>query len=205
MRLVVRDLVRSFGGWRAFGPVSFEVDRGRVLGVAGGNGSGKTTLLKILAGLVRETSGSALLERPGAPAAAPRDAADAIGWCAPDLSLYGDLTAAENLDFFSRVAGRARSLSEVEDRLARVGLDPARVRATPLRALSTGQRQRVKLAFAVLKDPPLLLLDEPGSNLDAAGRDAVASVVAAHRTVGTVVLASNDAGDLALSDERVTL
>lgn len=205
MRLVVKDLVRGFGGRRVVGPLSFEAGPGRVVGVAGGNGSGKTTLLRVLAGLLRPTSGDVTLERPGELPVQPRDAPCAIGWCAPDLALYGELTAAENLSFFARVSGRPLPPAAIDRRIAAVGLDPSRVGAAPLRALSTGQRQRVKLAFAVLKDPPVLLLDEPGSNLDGAGRAVVAAIVCEQRARGLVVLASNDPTELALADETVKL
>ncbi len=202
--LVAENLTRSFGGRRIVGPLSFRVPPGRVLGVAGPNGSGKTTLVKTLAGLLRPTTGRVLLDGGGG-LRPPRDAADAIGWVAPDLALYGELTAAENLRFFARLHGRPAPASWADEAIARVGLDPGRIAATPLRALSTGQRQRIKLVYATLHEPAVLLLDEPGSNLDEAGRAVVARIVAEQRTRGAAVVASHDAADLALSDERVTL
>ncbi len=202
--LVAENLTRSFGGRRIVGPLSFRVPPGRVLGVAGPNGSGQTTLVKTLAGLLRPTTGRVLLDGGGG-LRPPRDAADAIGWVAPDLALYGELTAAENLRFFARLHGRPVPASWADEAIARVGLDPGRIAATPLRALSTGQRQRIKLVYATLHEPAVLLLDEPGSNLDEAGRAVVARIVAEQRTRGAAVVASNDAADLALSDERVTL
>ncbi len=205
MRLVAENVSRSFGPRRVFGPLSFAMEPGRVLGVAGANGSGKTTLVKVLAGLLRPSSGSVRLEDPAGARLPVREAAGAIGWCAPDLSLYGELTPAENLQFFARVAGRPRTTGEIDGRLAFVGLDPKRLRSTRTRFLSTGQRQRLKLAYSVLSSPAVLLLDEPGSNLDEAGHRAVAAIVAGQRERGSVVLATNDPAELALSDERVTL
>lgn len=205
VRLVAEKLCRSFGPRRVFGPLTFATEPGRVLGVAGANGSGKTTLVKVLAGLLRPSAGSVRLEGPAGARLSVREAAGTIGWCAPDLSLYGELTPAENLDFFARVAGRPRTRDEIDGRIALVGLDPRRLRAIRTRFLSTGQRQRLKLAYAVLSDPAVLLLDEPGSNLDEAGHRAVAAIVAGQRERGSVVLATNDPAELALSDERVTL
>ena len=204
MRLVAEKLCRSFGPRRIFGPLSFATEPGRVLGIAGANGSGKTTLVKTLVGLIRPSSGSAWLEEGGARLPV-REAHGRIGWCAPDLSLYGELTPAENLEFFARVAGRPIPRAGAEERIAAVGLDPKRLRATRTRFLSTGQRQRVKLAYTVLSDPAVLFLDEPGSNLDEAGHRAVAEIVVAQRARGSVVLATNDPAELALADERVTL
>jgi ABC-type multidrug transport system ATPase subunit len=204
VQLVAENLTRSFGGRLIVGPLSFAVEPGRVLAVAGQNGSGKTTLVKVLAGLLRPSSGHVFLSRDGVRTP-PRDASWALGWVAPDLSLYAELTAAENLCFFARLHGRSAGPGWAEERISAVGLDPSRISAHPLRALSTGQRQRVKLAFATLHEPAVLFLDEPSSNLDDAGRGVVAKVVAGQRARGLCVVASNDPGDLALADERITL
>jgi heme exporter protein A len=204
VQLIVENLTRSFGSRRIVGPLSFSLEPGRVLAVAGQNGSGKTTLVRVLAGLLRPSSGDVFLARDGARTP-PRDAPWAIGWVAPDLSLYAELTAAENLRFFARLHGRPAGAGWAEERIAGAGLDPARIAAHPLRALSTGQRQRVKLAFATLHEPAVLFLDEPSSNLDDAGRGIVAKVVGEQRERGLCVVASNDPGDLALADERITL
>jgi len=206
MRLVAENLSRFFGR-RAFGPVSFSVETGRVLGVAGENGSGKTTLLKTLAGLIRPSGGYAkiFLDGEEGDGHEPRDLPWCIGWVAPDLALYGELTAEENLTFFERVRGLAPTPGRARALLEGVGLPPESHSKKPLSSLSTGQRQRVKLAFATLHAPDLLLLDEPGANLDEAGRSIVQKVVAGQRLRGISVIASNDPRDLALSDERVTL
>jgi heme exporter protein A len=207
VRLVAESLSRSFGR-RAFGPVSFAVEAGRVLGVAGENGSGKTTLLKTLAGLIRPSAGSAKIFLESGESEGghdPRDVPWCIGWVAPDLALYGELTAEENLIFFERVRGLAPSPGLARVLLEGVGLPPESHSKKSLSSLSTGQRQRVKLAFATLHEPDLLLLDEPGANLDEAGRSVVEKVVAAQRCRGITVIASNDPRDLALADERVSL
>jgi heme exporter protein A len=206
VRLVVQRLSRSYGPRRIFGPLSFAVEAGEVLGVAGSNGSGKTTLLRTLAGLIRPTSGSVTFEgitpAGGVP---PREAFHAIGWAAPDLALYGELTPAENLAFFAEVSGHDPSPAAVEGHLTRVGLDPERGRTVATRSLSTGQRQRLKLAFATLKRPAVLYLDEPGSNLDEAGHQVVARVVAEQRGHGLAIVASNDPRDLSLADRTISL
>jgi len=202
--LVAENLTRSFGRRLIVGPLSFRVAPGTVFGVAGPNGSGKTTLVKTLAGLLRPSSGIVFLDA-GGTRRAPRDASESIGWVAPDLALYGELTASENLRFFARLHGRPAGAEWADAALAGVGLDPRRIAATPLRALSTGQRQRVKLVYATLHEPAVLFLDEPSSNLDEAGRAVVARFIEEQRARGVAVVASNDPGDLALASERVTL
>lgn len=208
MRLVVDGLTRSYGARRIFGPLSFEVPEGTVLGVAGSNGSGKTTLLKTLSGLIRPSGGSTKIflesESTGA-GQEPRDVPWCIGWVAPDLALYGELTAEENLTFFQSVHGLPASPGRARALLEGVGLSESSHSKKSLSSLSTGQRQRVKLAYATLHDPAVLFLDEPSSNLDADGVEVVARVVAAQRSRGIAIIASNDPRDLALADETVSL
>ncbi len=204
MRLVADSLSRSFGTRKIIGPLSFTLESGRVLGVAGENGSGKTTLLRVLAGLIRPTGGNVVFEENG-ETFVPREAAPFLGWCAPDLSLYGELTAEENLDFFERVRGLAPTPERARALLKGVGLPPESHSQKSLSSLSTGQRQRVKLAYATLHAPGVLLLDEPGANLDEAGRAVVQKVVAEQRARGIAIIASNDPRDLALADETLSL
>lgn len=194
-------LSKSFGGPPLFSDLSFVAEKG-LTAVTGPNGSGKTTLVKILAGLARPTGGSVRVRRDGQELDG-RGRQLALGWAGPDLAFYEDLTAAENLRFFQRAAGTDSSEREQEARLARVGLTQTAGRRAG--ELSTGMRQRLRIAFALLFDPPLLLLDEPLSGLDAGGRERVLEIVAEKRKVGAVVLASAEARDFAMPDREIRL
>ncbi len=208
MRLVAANLTRAFGRRKVIGPLTFEVESGAVLGIAGQNGSGKTTLLRTLAGLIRPTAGSAKIFLEGENADGghePRDVPWCIGWVAPDLALYGELTADENLTFFQSVHGLPSSPGRARARLEAVGLPESSYSKKSLSSLSTGQRQRVKLACATLHDPVLLLLDEPGANLDEAGRAVVQKLVTEQRARGIAIVASNDPRDLSMTDRRIEL
>ena len=193
-RIEAIGLSKSFAGTPLFADVSFAVGAG-VLAVIGPNGSGKSTLLKIIAGLLRPTSGSVRVEADGRALAAG-DARTAIGWSAPDLSFYPELDAGENLAFFRRAAGFPAG--DVRARLEAVGLAEAR---QPVEHFSTGMKQRLRIAFANLLDPPILILDEPMSGLDSGGRAAAQRLVASARSRGPVLLASTDLADLPDADQ----
>jgi heme exporter protein A len=198
LTLDVINLCRRFGRHRVLDRLSFQVQPGEVVGITGPNGSGKSTLLQLLAGLQRPTSGRVVYL--GEREFTPREARSRLGFASPDLALYDSLSAAENLEFFARWRGIAADVPEL---LARVGLPPAR--REPLAAYSTGMRQRVKLAWALMHRPECLLLDEPGANLDADGRALVASIVDEWKRTGWVVLASNDPEELSLADRTIAL
>lgn len=194
-RIEATGLTKSFSGPPLFSDVSFTLDSG-VLAVTGANGTGKTTLLKILAGLIRPTSGSVRVERDGREFSADERRVG-VGWSGPDLFFYPELTAAENLTFFRRVAGFAEP-GDIASRLAAVGLGSAR---GAVEHFSTGMKQRLRIAFTFLLDPAVVLLDEPLSGLDAQGREAVAQFVAAAGRRGPVLLAGTDLSELPPPDQ----
>ncbi len=173
-----------------------------LVAIAGHNGSGKTTLLKILASLLRPGTGTVRITRAGRELSGDARRL-AVGWAGPDLAMYDDFSARENLAFFLRAAGRAIDWESIADRLDFVGLSDAADKH--IRAFSTGMKQRLKLAFSVLFDPPILLLDEPMLGLDTDGRAAVERILENRRRAGVVVLASNDPRDFAGADEVITL
>lgn len=200
--IAAENLSKSFSGRALFSGLSFSAPRG-LTAVAGRNGSGKTTLLKILAGLLRPTSGRVRFEAEAGALDSPSGRRLAIGWAGPDLQLYGTLDALENLRFFRRAAGRPGDDRDLERRLMAVGLAEAARRR--VEEYSTGMKQRLRIAFATLFDPPALLLDEPMAGLDVEGREIVRRAVAAARERGPVLLASNDERDFERPDRRIDL
>jgi len=199
--LEARDLSKSFAGPPLFTALSFRVEKG-LFAVAGRNGSGKTTLIKILAALLRPGSGAVRVERAGRELLG-EERRLAVGWAGPDLAFYEDFTAEENLSFFRRVTGLPATPGDMRRRLAQVGL--AEVAARRVRAFSSGMKQRLRIAFALLFDAPILLLDEPMAGLDAEGRAMVEGIVSGRRRQGVVVLASNDSRDFAGPDRVIEL
>lgn len=201
--IAAESLEKSFSGTRLFADLSFSASRGLVA-VAGKNGSGKTTLLKILAGLARPTTGRVLLETQGAAPLTGSARRLAVGWAGPDLALYGELTAVENLGFFRTAAGRDADPADLARRLSDAGLAEEAMRR-PVAEYSTGMKQRLRIAFATLFDPPVLVLDEPMAGLDLEGRETVHRAIAAARERGPVIVASNDERDFVQPERRIEL
>jgi ABC-type multidrug transport system ATPase subunit len=200
--LEARDLSKSFAGPPLFTALSFRLEKG-LLAVAGRNGSGKTTLLKILASLARPESGAVSVVQDGRELSG-EERRLAVGWAGPDLAFYEDFTAEENLTFFRRAAGLPAQAGDLARRLEEVVLaGPALSRRVG--EFSTGMRQRLRLAFAVLFDPPILLLDEPTLGLDAEGQAAADRLIAAQRDRGAVIVASNNERDFLAPELRIEL
>jgi heme exporter protein A len=195
--LTVEGLAADYGARRVFADVSLEVCAGETLVVSGHNGSGKSTFLRLLAGLQRPEAGQ-ITYRTGDERYGPYGAGHLIGWVAPDLMLYRDLTARENLRFFADVRRVSLSDAAIEGLLERVGLGG---RADDLlSAYSSGMAQRLRYAYALLHRPPVLLLDEPTVTLDERGAEVVDSVIAEQRRHGLAVIATNDPRELRYGD-----
>jgi len=165
------------------------VTSGECLVVTGPNGSGKSTLLALIAGLLAPDEGEIRVEIEGRrmePASSRRH----IGLVSPDLTLYEELTALENLEFLARVRSLAWSRLEGEALLERVGLQ-GRGRDL-VGTYSSGMRVRLKYCCALQSRPSLLLLDEPTAMLDAGGAGMVEELVGEQKQRGVLVLATND-------------
>jgi ABC-2 type transport system ATP-binding protein len=166
----VRDVTRTFGSFVAADRVSFDVPRGRIFGFLGPNGSGKSTTIRMLAGLLAPTSGR-VTGFGGLDVTRDTERwKQRLGYMSQKFSLYLDLTVRENLGFFGAIYGLQKSVvsRRVADLAGRLKFEALLGSMTS--ALSTGQRQRVALAAALLHEPELLFLDEPTGGVDPRGR-----------------------------------
>jgi ABC-2 type transport system ATP-binding protein len=170
---------------KALRDLSLAVCSGEVLGVIGPNGAGKSTTLKILLGFVRYDSGQVTLA--GLPPTAP-EAHSRLGYLPENPCLYDRLTITEQLRFAARVTGL--SSSEARIRIGQV-LERVDLRAAatiPIRKFSKGMTQRAALAYALLHDPDILILDEPMSGLDPLGREMVVDIIREYRSRRKTIL-----------------
>jgi heme exporter protein A len=182
--------------------LAFAFEGPGTVAVTGVNGSGKSTLLRILAGLLPPSAGSTSVRVDGREVRS-RDRRTVLGLATPELAFYEEFTASENLVFAGETRGLASPARAAAEALEQVGLSPrAHDRVS---SFSSGMKQRLRIAFALLHQPPLLLLDEPGSHLDDAGRDVVRAVVARQASRGLVLLATNDAQEVQLAGARLEL
>jgi heme exporter protein A len=182
--------------------LSFAFEGPGLVAVTGPNGSGKSTLLRILAGLLRPSGGSTTVSFEGRelPRALRRTH---TGLASPELSFYDELSGEENLAFAAEARGTPAPSSVARAALERVGL--ARRGRDRVAGYSSGMKQRLRLAFALLHEPPLLLLDEPASHLDDEGRAAADRAVREAAARGLVLVATNDPEEVRLAGQRLAL
>lgn len=188
--VVATDMLsRSFGRRKAVDGITLTINSGEILALFGPNGAGKTTLLRLLAGLLKPTSGSARIggvNLPGGPSVRRR-----VGIVSHHTLLYDALTARENVEFAARLYGVKDFRSASERALERMRiLDRA---DTPVRVLSRGLRQRVSVARATVHEPQVILADEPFTGLDILGATALSELLKSLRDSGaTIVLVTHN-------------
>lgn len=184
---------RRFGRKRVLRGIDLTVEPGTSLVLTGANGAGKTTLLRIVATLLRPSSGDGRVDGRSLATDGERIRAGTAYVSARGF-VYDDLTAAENLGFAGRLAGHPVGSGTVDTLLATVGL--ARAADQTVRTFSTGMRRRLALATLQLRPLHLALLDEPYAGLDTEGIALVDRMVEQLLAAGTtVILASHQSGE----------
>jgi heme ABC exporter ATP-binding subunit CcmA len=181
--LAFSDVSRHFGRRRVLNRVSCQLRAGEIVALLGPNGAGKSTLLSIAATLLDPSSGQVLYGDGGVASGA--ELRGRIGVLGHDLSIYPELSAAENLTFFARAYAVTDVSRAVAAALARAGLEG---RDDPVGQFSRGMRQRLALERALLHKPRLVLLDEPFTGLDDAATAALRTRLADLRGDGCIVL-----------------
>jgi ABC-2 type transport system ATP-binding protein len=168
--ILIRDLTRYFGSFKAVDRLTFSVRRGEIFGLLGANGAGKTTTFRMLSGLLLPSSGELLIDGQNVLGSEVSEIRRRLGYMSQKFSLYSQLTVTQNLTFFTSAYGL--SGKKQKDRIAQIEeffeLVPYRQESAGL--LPLGFRQRLALAAALAHEPSILLLDEPTSGVDPVAR-----------------------------------
>lgn len=180
--IVAQDLRKHYGEIKAVDGVSFEVQRGEIMGMLGPNGAGKTTTVEILEGLRKPDSGQAIVLGIDA-ARQPERLKQRIGVQLQSAALYPNLTVSELLDLFGAFYTRRRPTQDLIE-----ALDLGERRDAQTKVLSGGQRQRLSVALALVNEPELIFLDEPTTGMDPQARRSLWDLVNGLRERGTTVL-----------------
>ncbi|MBE8950551.1 MAG: ABC transporter ATP-binding protein [Quinella sp. 3Q1] len=192
--IVFDDVSLSFGRQELFKNISLNLRGGKVIGVTGANGAGKSTFLKLAGKIIRPDSGAVNF---------PAD--KKIAAVAPEMKIYDNLTAQENLFFFAKLRGKTLSAEKIYELGERVGLDLKTFGNVRAENFSTGMRQRLKFAILLSVDADIWLLDEPTANLDDDGREKFFREIQAAKPDKIILLATNDRAEENICDEIIKL
>ncbi len=200
MELTANRIIKRFGHFLVLKNVSLTVHSGSAVAITGPNGSGKTTLVKILCNLMAPTRGEVIYQKDGKKIER-ENIFQYIGLVGPYLQLYQELSAQENIDFFARM----RNLKNYSDRVTQLMelFNLAGRERDAVKTYSSGMQQRLKYVCALLHEPEVLFVDEPRSNLDQKGIEAVYSVLREQKKDRILVISTNDQEDLALADQII--
>jgi heme exporter protein A len=201
-QLTATELSHRFGARRVFADIGFDVTTGRSIVVTGPNGSGKSTLLMVLLGFLEPSRGQVSYWADGSRLSADEFRRRCL-LVAPYQSLYDQLTAEENLKFFSSLRDLSPTGKELSEVLARVGLEGRG--DDRVDEYSSGMKQRLKLALVLALRPVFVFLDEPSTNLDESGKLVMRQVINDVRAQSVLVVATNEADEVALAEQEVSL
>ena len=207
MRIEISGLTKTYrGGVAALDGLDLVVPTG-MFGLLGANGAGKSTLMRILAGIVRPSSGRAIVGGHDIGTGAGRAAVQReLGYLPQDLGVYPDLTARQFLDYVALLKGmddravRRRRVGELLEVVALTGHADRR-----LRGFSGGMRQRVGIAQALLADPRLLIVDEPTAGLDPEERIRFRTLLSQFASERTVLLSTHIVDDVAQTCREIAV
>ena len=193
-------LTKRFNNRAVFKNICFSIRTGNSLAITGPNGSGKSTLLEIIGGVQKPTKGSVKYCLDGKDIAS-KLVRNYIGFVSPKINPYSELTGLENIHF---VLGPEESYQAEINKFIKK-FDLHRDQNKSLKHYSSGMKQKLKLLLAILQDPSVLLLDEPGSNLDSAGKDIIYSYLKSVKNEKIIIIATNENEETGICDKRIKL
>ncbi|HTY11664.1 MAG TPA: ABC transporter ATP-binding protein [Bacteroidota bacterium] len=201
--LTAESVSKVFNRRVIFDDVSFSVTQTQAVAITGKNGSGKSTLAKIVCAILTPTAGQIACSIDDAHIV-PEKIYRHIGLVSPYIMMYEEFSGIENLSVFGRIRNLPeRSFEEAESLLKKFGIYERR--NDEVRTYSSGMKQRLKYAAALLHHPEILVLDEPTANLDEEGVEVVRDTMRIQKENGILIIATNDKEDLEYADYRVDL
>jgi len=201
--LSVDSLSKIFNRRVIFENISFTITEKRSLAITGKNGSGKSTLAKIVCGLLSPSTGRIACTIDGTETD-PAQIYQHVGLVSPYIMMYDEFSGIENLNVIGRIRGLNNSSTEEAVQLLKTfGLFERR--NDEVRTYSSGMKQRLKYAAALLHHPEILVLDEPAANLDEEGVGVVRNAMQAQCERGILIIATNDNDDLQFVQNTIDL
>ena len=191
----VNNLAKQFKNTLAVNNISFKINKGTILGLLGPNGSGKSTTIGMMLGLIKPTSGTVIINNQNIENNRT-SLLEKMNFISPYIELPKRLTVEENLKVYGRLYGVKKLKEKIDNLMEKLNLTEFRSRKTG--ELSSGQKNRVSLAKALINDPEILLLDEPTASLDPDVGDTIRSFIEdfASNKGTTILLASHNMNEV---------
>lgn len=199
MQIILRDISKRFKKTWIFRDLSFEFHKGRFYGITGDNGSGKSTVLQLIAGFEHPTKGSIEVLMESSDRLDMAHFSNHFTFCSPYQELIEEMTLTEFLDFHQSMTEKL----DTQTLLKTVNLTGQESKL--LNNFSSGMIQRLKLGLCFFSARPVILLDEPTTTLDAAGKEIFKTLIAQTRKNKLIIMASNEAEEYALCDEIISV
>jgi ABC-type multidrug transport system ATPase subunit len=193
---------KKFNSAYIFKNISFTVSTSRSVAITGPNGSGKSTLLEIIAGIRKPDKGRLIYEKDSGNIDI-KDAQEISGFSSFRINPYRELTAFENIGFVYKSSGEKNAGDYFDSLLSKFNLYNSRDKK--IKYFSSGMLQRLRFICAIINDPHILLLDEPGSNLDKEGRDIIYSYIESVKKEKIIIIATNEQEEVDICLDSISL
>lgn len=193
------SVTKRFGSNLLFRDLTFSIAAGESFYITGANGAGKSTLLQILAGVQKPYSGTITWYQNNVTIS-PEEYLKYSGFTGPQVNPYDMLTAIENIEFAS---GPGIDAEKINKLLQNFSIHKERNRQ--VKYYSSGMKQRLKIINAIINDPPVIFLDEPGSNLDTKGKDILYSTIEDLKRDKIIIIATNEPDEIKLCTRGIVL
>jgi ABC-2 type transport system ATP-binding protein len=188
--LVIENLVKTYGKFKAVDNLCLEIGKGHIYGFVGANGAGKTTTMRIVSGLMKQTSGKVIIDGMDT-SLHPVSYKKKIGYMPDFFGVYDDLKVTEYMDFYSGIYGIEKNeRAKITDQLLEL-VNLSDKKESYVDSLSRGMKQRLCLARSLIHNPELIILDEPASGLDPRARVEMKEVLKELRDMGKTILISS--------------